>query len=58
MAGQILYASELPSNSELNPRCGKYCSTREIACNKKLFNQTYIKASAQSVSERSSLAGL
>ena len=55
---QNLYSSELPSNSELKARCGKYCSTREIACNKKLFNQTYIKASAQSVSERSSLAGL
>jgi len=23
--------------------CGKYCGTNEIACNKKLFNQTYIK---------------
>eukprot|EP00435_Cladocopium_sp_Y103_P049465 s1628_g14.t3 len=23
--------------------CGKYCGTKEIECNKKLFNQTYIK---------------
>ena len=28
------------------PRCGKYCGTKEIECNKKLFNQTYMKETA------------
>lgn len=31
------------------PRCGKYCGTKEIECNKKLFNQTYIKETGTAV---------
>lgn len=39
----IRHADESNCHKDSCQWCGKYCGTKEIECNKKLFNQTYMK---------------